>query len=229
MEEVVSGIYKITSPSGRVYIGRAVNVEKRFREYKEMRSKIKGQVRLWRSFLKYGTDLHTFETIEVCERLHLNIRERHWQEFYKVLGEGGLNCIIYKIANFDAGISEETRQKLREATSGKNNPRYGVKYSPELKKKLSDAAKGKYVGSKNPMYGKVGAMKGKKHTEETLKKMSLSQSGGGNPSARLVLDTATGIFYSCLRDASEAINKNRYTLANRLGGFLKNNTTLIYC
>jgi group I intron endonuclease len=50
---------------------------------------------------------------------------------------------------------------------------YGVERAKELKEKLSEAN----TGENNPMYGKVGAMAGRTHTEESKLKMSLSRKG----------------------------------------------------
>jgi len=58
------GIYKITSPSGRVYIGQSVNIEKRFKKY--VRLDCKEQTRLYRSFKKHGVENHMLEIIELC-------------------------------------------------------------------------------------------------------------------------------------------------------------------
>jgi len=33
----LAGVYKITNPNGRVYIGSSVNIHKRFNEYKKLR------------------------------------------------------------------------------------------------------------------------------------------------------------------------------------------------
>jgi len=93
---------------------------------------------------------------------------------------------------------EEILKKMsgpRPSISGKNNPMYGKHHteetkqriskknkdyitSEETKKKISKAMKGK----NNPMYGKCGKespMYGKRHTEETKKKISIANS---NPS-----------------------------------------------
>jgi hypothetical protein len=32
----IVGIYKITSPSGKVYIGQSINIERRIKEYKNL-------------------------------------------------------------------------------------------------------------------------------------------------------------------------------------------------
>ena len=53
------GIYKITSPSGKVYVGQSVNIERRLKEYKIL--KCKKQVKLYNSFIKYGFENHKIE------------------------------------------------------------------------------------------------------------------------------------------------------------------------
>ena len=83
------GIYKITSPSNKIYIGQSLNIEKRFYDYKKLFN-CKGQHYLYRSFLKYGIENHTFEVIH---ELPLDVEQKildkyevlYWQQ-YKDLG-----------------------------------------------------------------------------------------------------------------------------------------------
>ena len=70
------GIYKITSPSGRIYAGQSSNIEKRWQTYNQL--KCKAQINLYRSFLKYGINSHLFEVIEECALSDLNEKERAW-------------------------------------------------------------------------------------------------------------------------------------------------------
>lgn len=93
------GIYKITSPSGKVYIGQSRNIRKRFSVYK--RKKCENQIRIYNSIMKYGWDNHIFEVIEECEIELLNERERYWQDFYNVIGKNGLNCILTNIISLN--------------------------------------------------------------------------------------------------------------------------------
>jgi len=67
MNNKTCGIYKITSPSGRVYIGQSVDILHRFKTYVKMYVKNEKQVKLFRSFTKHGVENHTFEIIEECE------------------------------------------------------------------------------------------------------------------------------------------------------------------
>ena len=48
------GIYKIISPSGKIYIGQSRNIDKRFQQYKRLNCA--KQPRLYNSFIKYGID-----------------------------------------------------------------------------------------------------------------------------------------------------------------------------
>lgn len=107
------GIYKITSPSGKVYIGQTVDLEKRRTTY--TRLKCKGQPRLYASLVKYGFSAHIFQVIEECSVEKLNERERHWQDFYNVVGELGLNCKLTKTEDRSGYNSQEFRDKISQA------------------------------------------------------------------------------------------------------------------
>jgi group I intron endonuclease len=86
------GIYKITSPSGKVYIGQTIDIDKRFKTYKGLHCE--NQTKLYNSLVKYGFSEHIFEIVEQCTIEELNTRERYWQDQYSVLSENGLNCIL---------------------------------------------------------------------------------------------------------------------------------------
>jgi len=116
----ICGVYKITSPSERVYIGQAVNIKRRWNNYNVLEQSIK-QPKLHNSFKKYGIENHIFEIIEECEFEQLNIRERYWQDFYDVLN-GGLNCVLTKTDILPTKISEDTRTKMSNGMIGSKNP-----------------------------------------------------------------------------------------------------------
>src|ERR1700760_1567011 len=62
----ITCIYKITSPSGAVYVGQTRNLRSRWACYRSITfTRTKAQPILVRSFEKYGTRSHTFEII--CE------------------------------------------------------------------------------------------------------------------------------------------------------------------
>lgn len=138
------GIYKITSPSGKIYIGKSKCIRSRFMGYVNMHN-VKGQVKLHRSFNKYGVENHVFEVIEECEFEELNIRERYWQDYYEVINENGLNCLLTSTNDKPFVFSEETLKKKSEAVKGSKHPNYGKKLSKETIEKMSKNRKGRIL------------------------------------------------------------------------------------
>jgi group I intron endonuclease len=109
------GIYKITSPSGKIYIGQSVNIALRWNQYKLLYKTIMGP-KLYHSLKKYGCDNHTFEVIEECNADQLDEREIYWGQHYNVLTEAGLNL---KLGESNGYYSDETKQKMSEAMMGR--------------------------------------------------------------------------------------------------------------
>lgn len=109
------GIYKITSPTNRVYIGQSQNIEKRFYDYKLKRCK--KQPKLYRSLLKYGVENHKFEIITECNISELNKLERYYQDLYNVL-KSGLNCVLQDDGVSRRVMSQESKDKLSKTTKG---------------------------------------------------------------------------------------------------------------
>lgn len=138
------GIYKITSPSGKVYIGQSINILNRFNQYKSL-SQTKGQKKLNYSFKKYGIDKHIFDIIEQCSIDLLNERERYWQDYYDVLNNG-LNCILTD-TNYSVKVfSKETIDKIRKGNQGKEIP-------DSVRSQTSITMKSKGIKPKDKMYG----------------------------------------------------------------------------
>lgn len=248
-----SGIYKITSPSNRVYIGQSVNIKRRFTSYKNL--ECKGQTRLYNSFKKYGFKNHKFEFIHECSADELNSLERYYQDLYSVLGKNGLNCRLTGTKDRSGYVSEETKIKLSKSKTGfvmsketrikmsnsskgrpkskesllkRSESRKGFKHTQETKDKISRHFKGLFVGSKNPFYGK-------KHTDETKAKLS-EHFKSKYPNKvkkvksllRIIFDENTGIYYRTVKEASYSINMKRTTLNAMLCGQNINKTNLKY-
>lgn len=173
------GIYKITSPTNRIYIGQSIDIDFRFLTYKRLMCK--GQTRLYASFNKHGVSNHVFEIIIECDVNELNEKERYFQELYNTL-EKGLNCQYVKTSAKKYRHSEETKIKIGKSNIGKSGPNKGTKLSEEHKNKIGIANKGKKrpdtslritelnrqnKGNKNNFFGK-------KHSQETKDKISAS-------------------------------------------------------
>lgn len=185
------GIYKITSPTGRVYIGQTVDIDRRWTYYKK--DLCTKQARLYNSFKKHGVENHTFEVVEECLEEDLNTRERYWQDYYNTL-EVGLNSRLTETTDKSGKLSEETKKKIAASNSIALR---GKTLSEETKKKISEGNKGKTVteevkekmrqSSAKYWQGKtlseehkariVEARKGYRHSDETIEKIRQGRTG----------------------------------------------------
>ena len=117
MKKII-GIYKITSPTGRIYIGESMDCNSRWgKHYKSLNCK--SQTRLYSSFSKHGWENHTFDILEECSVSDLKTKERFYQEKYDVLNQHkGLNCLLTSTSEKKQVLSESTRRKISEAQKG---------------------------------------------------------------------------------------------------------------
>jgi len=106
------GIYKIVSPSGKIYIGQSSNIENRKYYYEKLHCT--KQIRLYNSIKKYGWDYHIFDIIEECSLEQLNEREIYWGLKYNVLSENGLNL---RLGDANGKCSQETKDKIGKTNS----------------------------------------------------------------------------------------------------------------
>ena len=179
MEKII-GIYKITSPKKRVYIGQSSNVKERWSSYKSL--KCKGQPRLYKSLNKHGVNSHKFEIIHFCDAVDLNELEAYYIELYSSFNTThGLNLRSGGGAN--TKCSDETKLKISESLK---KPRV---ISKETRAKLSLASKNRTKETQDainknrkPISDETRAKlskihTGRKHTDESKKKMSLVQKG----------------------------------------------------
>ena len=133
----VIGIYKITSPSGKVYIGQSIDVNSRIKRYKYLRCK--GQIKLYNSLKKYGYENHKFDIIEECSNEGLYIREIYWIEQYNSI-QKGLNLRMggegKKHNNIKYTHSKEFLQELNKRLKN-NKYNFGTVMSKKTKLKQS--------------------------------------------------------------------------------------------
>jgi len=133
------GIYKITNPKGKIYIGQSINIEKRKKQYSRLNN-CKEQIKLYHSLKKYGYSNHTFEIVEECEVEELNIRERYWQDFYNVLEEG-LNLRLTETFDRSGKLSEEIREKMSKIRKEYNQTPEGKESRKKAMKNTNQAAR----------------------------------------------------------------------------------------
>jgi group I intron endonuclease len=177
------GIYKITSPSDKVYIGQSIDIERRFRHYKRM--VCKEQIKIHNSLLKYGVDAHIFEVLELCDTEDLNNRERHYQDLFDSVANG-LNLLYVKSEHFNGGHSEESKKKISDSLKGRtftdehkyriglNNSRRIM--SDETKEKHRLNGLGKIVSAETKQKQSQSRL-GYEHSAETKQKIAESLKG----------------------------------------------------
>ena len=80
------GIYKITNPKGKIYIGQSTNIEERWEKGHKYNSG--SGKKLKNSLNKYGWENHKKEILEECVVEHLSERETYWIEYYNSYKKG---------------------------------------------------------------------------------------------------------------------------------------------
>lgn len=209
------GIYKIESPSGKVYVGQSIDIERRWKEYYTITN---SQRKLMRSFKKHGVKNHIFEVIEECTPGKLNSRERYWQEYYNVL-KGGLNCRLTETEDQSGKLSKETIKK-RSATKRKLGQRppskLGTKQSKEhIQKRINSRpdnigeliSKGK-KGKSNGLKGRIYSKKQKDKLYESRRKK--------------IIHIPTGTVYNSRAEAVESIFGSSWKVDAHTKGKVKN-------
>jgi group I intron endonuclease len=156
------GIYKITNPNGKIYIGQSINIESRKRVYSYFDS-YKNSIGpvLTNSFKKYGFENHIFEVIEECNLDILDERETYWKQYYLDQMNGDWKRVMFCNLHDTGGgpLSEKTKQKISKSKTGTSGwekgktrgKEFGEKISSHLdrNKKIGEGNKGK----KKPQVG----------------------------------------------------------------------------
>jgi group I intron endonuclease len=234
-------IYKITSPTGRIYIGSTKNkIEKRWNKYKNL--DCKQQIRIFRSLSKHGVNNHKFEIIQECEESEMLKLEAKYGLQFDVLGNNGLNCNLPFISKEFKTKNDETLLKMKQ----NRKETYNYKHSEETKLKISISNTGKKRSEET--CNKIGLSKkgsnywsGKKHKEESKQLMKKAKIGKESPNkgkklpnlsgekshkSKKVIDTLTSTIYNSIKEAAETFNIKRRTLNSMLNGTNKNKTSL---
>lgn len=161
-----SGIYGIFNiEAGKVYIGSAVNISRRYREHlKKLRKGEHHSPHLQRAWNRDGPGAFMLKALRYVEREQLLSAEQELIDFFQAAwDEAGYNICPSAGSSLGRKVSDETREKIAAAHRGK---------------RLSDAHK-----------AAIGAgSRGRKKPEETIKKMRAAQQGFGGGNAVLSAD-----------------------------------------
>lgn len=152
-------IYKISNPSGKVYIGQTWNWSSRENFYRT--ANCKTQIGIYNSILKYGYGAHKIEIIcelpkDISQKDLDNYEVIYWQ-FYKECNIKLLNC---REPGRGGKFSEETKKKLSNSLKGR-------KLSEKHRRKITEVNQSEVEREKRRI-----ALKGHIVSEETRKKIS---------------------------------------------------------
>jgi len=209
---MIIGIYKITNPSGAVYIGQSWNITKRFATYRRNDKYVASQVLLFRSLQKYGVENHIFEIIhELPKDVEQRIMDSYEILYMDLYRSGGVILLNLKEGGSYGKHSEESKRKMSLSKIGNNIGEEGrLKIALSRKgKKMSDSTKSKlFLINKGRKWtsdqiskakGKLGIwMKGRKMPDNVINKIREKNS---KPISQF---SKTGIFIQHWKSAAEA-------------------------
>lgn len=140
MEKKLCYIYKLTSPTDRIYIGKSSNLNERIKNYKYL--KCKGQPIIYNSLMKYGFSAHTFDIIYEGENTleEINELEIYFIGLFNSFhgnNENGMNLTLGGDGGFGVVFSDERKKKIIEANKRRNYK----KHTEETKELMSESRK----------------------------------------------------------------------------------------
>ncbi len=201
---MTTGIYAITNlVNGKIYVGQAANVEKRWRDHKcALTGGYHYNRHLMRAWNKYGADAFVFSVIELCPVDDLDEREMYFIALHR---SQGLCYNMTSGGEGTRGLVHTAEHRARNSASKKGNQnrlghtptdearakigeanRNRAPISDETRAKQSAAAQNRAPISEETRAKKSAANKGNQnalghtHTDEAKAKMSASGMGNQN-------------------------------------------------
>ena len=201
MKQINGIIYKVTSPSGKIYIGQTTKTlegRKKTHFKSALHSNQKDHNCKFHNAIRKYTDLLVWEIlhqdIKSYDELN-NLEIKTIQEYNAI--DNGYNCTE---GGLNGAKSEETKEKMR----GSNNHNFGRMFSEKTIAKMSTAAIDRFKNPKNhPFYGRSHSEKTKFLLSESSKKQfseplareflsKLAKKRFQNPKAREQISTSKG-------------------------------------
>lgn len=148
------GIYIIQHrESGKCYVGKSIDVERRFIEHKCYLKKNKRNKKVTNRYLynavqKYGW--YSFKTFIVEKFKNINEqliaeRELFWMDFYDSCNTG---YNLRRDSSTGMIVHENTRLLQKELQCGKSNNNYGYRWTKEMKDRMSRIKKSQHENNK---------------------------------------------------------------------------------
>ena len=165
-------IYRATSPSGKVYVGKTIKtIDNRRIQHCSNAYNTKHSAyntKFYRAIRKYGSKSFVWGVVEnniveeflgYAERLEIKRLDSYKSGYNSTLG--GEGCLGLKHSD---AVKKKISKSSSERNSGSGNPRYGKEVSRETRLKISKANK-----------GKVSPIKGKKFNRHEKIKIALKR------------------------------------------------------
>lgn len=110
----MTGIYKITTPYGFIYIGQSRNIDQRWQRYKTKR----GHSRIGMSFNLYPVEYHKFEVLHELPFDVSNDILNNYEEFYiSSYKEAGFTLLNYGPGGYNWGEYTPTKKEVKRVFS----------------------------------------------------------------------------------------------------------------
>jgi group I intron endonuclease len=174
------GIYKITNPKGKIYIGQSINLPEMKKHYERLA--VKKQPKIYNSLKKYGWDSHLFEVIEECDLDIMDDREVFWKQYFLQTFNDDWDMVLF-CELYDGGggpKSTQTKEKISKANIGKilsQETRDKIKNSPNRRENIGNSKRGKpFPSARDANMGNT-YRKGKKMSDESKEKIGKGNRG----------------------------------------------------
>lgn len=166
--------------NGMQYVGQTKDFKTRERQWKCLKLRYANQL-LTDDREKYGLDAFETKILIECPNEELDYYEKQYIEELNTIYPSGYNANEGGAISFKC--SDITKEKISKANKGENNGMFGktpwnkgLKWSDEVREKLSKSHIGVQTGEKHPLWGTH-------RSDETKRK--LSEKNKGKPNAKL--------------------------------------------
>lgn len=184
----MSGIYVIINKiNSKVYVGQAININRRWKQHKYKLKKNKHTNKhLQNAWNKYGEENFEFMILEICNEYFLDKKEKYYiRQLYSILKNFGYNKIYggksnrhteetkKKISEGNKGkiVTEESRIRMSKSHKGEIPWNKNIPRDEETKRKISNTLKGRTLTEETKI--KISnTLKGRIFTDETKNKIS---------------------------------------------------------
>jgi group I intron endonuclease len=162
----ISGIYKIINETnGNYYVGSSSNIQKRFYDHKRLLNKNRhNNPKLQNAWNKYEKSVWSYSVIENVQSNDLLLIEQKYLDIAKSEPDKTYNICFDAIAPMRNRVHNKTTKEKMSKTHKKLKIHFEFRHTEEQKQRQSNLMKGRYIGSKNPNFGKT-------HSNETRLKM----------------------------------------------------------